>query len=188
METQTPSQIAPFTPAPGSTVVYGLHGKCTIVAVENRFIGGETLPFFKMEVQKSTLSRSTRQEPAIWVPCSTAHEKGMRAVITTADVEEIQKIFSSREFYFPLDDSWSSLQPKLEAAVRKEGALGSAKVLSFLFVLKKKQVVPTPEVNRFSENVSRIFFREMSDLLQESAKSLEEKANRSMRYKLLPDH
>ncbi len=192
MDTETPSAAAtsatPSTFTPGSTVVYGMHGKCTILAIENKTVGGVTVPYFKMEVQKSTLSRSTRQEPAIWVPCSTAQEKGMRAVMTTTDAEEVNKVFASREFYFPLDESWGSLQSKLENSIRREGFIGSAKVLSCLFVLKKKQVVPTPEVNRFSESVSRIFFRELSDLLQEPAKSLEEKANRAMRFKLLPDH
>src|SRR5579885_1522633 len=183
MEPQTP--IHEF--APQSTVVYGLHGKCLITAIESRTIGSQTIKFYKLEVQKSALSRSQRQEPAIWVPVSSAREQGLRAPMTAEEAEAVLRTLASREYFFQINESWSSILPKLESTIRIEGGIGMAKVLSYLFVLKRKQVVPTPEVARFYENVSRLLLRELSEILGKPIRALEDQIARGFRQKLLPD-
>ena len=81
----------------GTTVVYGMHGKCVVRAVESRQHAGEAIAFYKLEPQKSALSRSTRQEPAIWVPLATAQERGLRAPVDADSAQEVLKILASRE-------------------------------------------------------------------------------------------
>ena len=171
----------------GTSVVYGLHGKCTVMAIETRELAGATQKFYKLEVQKSPLSRTTRHEPAIWVPVSTAKNRGIRAPMSLEDVEAAFAILSSREYYLPTNDSWATTQNKIESLVRAEGSMGIAKALSFLFVLKKKQVVPYPEVNRINETLQRQFSKEASDLLGETMKAIDERIAKSMKNKLLAD-
>lgn len=173
--------------APGTPVVYALHGRCNVMGIETRELGGQAMRFYKLEIQKSALSRSSRQEPAIWVPIENARERGLRAPINTGTLEAVNQIFSSREYYFELNQPWNAVLPKLESTIRQEGAIGLAKVASFLHVLKKKQVVASSEVNRFQETVHKILFREISELTGETMKALEEKALKAFRQKLLPD-
>ncbi len=173
---------------PGSSVVYALHGKCTVVSVESRTIGSQELPFYKLEVQKSALSRSTRQEPAIWIPVASAVERGVRAPLTKEDAENVLSILMSREYYFPLNETWNVVQPKLEAAIRLEGGAGLAKVYSYLAVLKKRHVVPPSEITRFSETVSKLMMRELTETLHRTPRSLDEQIQKGIRLKLAVSH
>jgi RNA polymerase-interacting CarD/CdnL/TRCF family regulator len=185
MDSRTPtSASASFQP--GSPVIYAMHGKCSVVSVETRQTGSQSIEYYKLEIQKSPLSRSTRQEPAIWVPVSSARERGMRAPITAQEAEGIFQILNSREYYFPLGESWSASQPKLEATIRNEGGQGLAKALSFLHVLKRKQIVATPEVARMYETVSRLLIRELCEACGETPRNVEDKIARGMRQKLVP--
>lgn len=195
METQNPQNPTPVS-APekkgefssGETVIYALHGKCNVLSVEDRSVGGEAMRFYKLEIQKSPLSRSSRHEPAIWVPVASAKERGMRAPITAAEVAAVQSIFSTREYYFELNAAWHSVLPKLESAIRNEGAIGLAKVASYLFVLRRKQVVPSSELIRFQETVNKLLLRELSEATGEQIRTLEERMSKSMKHKLLPDN
>ena len=194
-QSQNTSQIAAVNAAlasnseipVGALVVYGMHGKCTITAVETRELGGTPQKFYKLEVQKSPLSRTTRQEPAIWVPVTTAKNRGIRAPMTMADVEAAFAILSNREYYLPVNEPWATTQNKIETLVRNEGGIGIVKALSFLFVLKKKQVVPYPEVNRINETLQKQFAKEVSELTGETIKAVEERIVRAMKNKLLAD-
>lgn len=187
--TQVRAALAANSEIPvGSAVVYGLHGKCTIAAVETREVAGQAQRFYKLEVQKSTFSRSSRLEPAIWVPVTTAKKRGMRAPMTLEDAEHAFQILSNREYYLPVNESWNSSQTKIEALIWNEGSIGIAKAISFLFVLKKKQVVATPEVNRTNETLQRQLAKEISELTGETIKAVEERIAKSMRNKLLSDN
>lgn len=172
----------------GTTVIYPMHGKCTIAATESRQIAGETVPFYKIEIQKSAFSRSTRQEPTIWVPVSSARDRGLRLPITAELAQAIYQVFSNREYYFDPHLSWATILPQLEQSIRTEGGIGLAKVASYLFVLKKKQIVPSQEVAKFSESVNRMLFRELSEATGETIREIEVKTTKSMRSKLLPDN
>jgi RNA polymerase-interacting CarD/CdnL/TRCF family regulator len=174
--------------APSTTVIYALHGKCVVTGIESRTVGSETLRFYKLEIQKSSLSRSQRQEPAIWVPVGSAREQGLRAPTSAENAEEVLRTLASREYYFNANESWSAVLPKLESSIKIEGAIGMAKVLSYLFVIKRKQVVPTPEVSRYYESVSRLLLRELSEALNKPIRALEDQIARGFRQKLLPDN
>lgn len=173
---------------PGTSVIYAMHGKCSVLSVETRNSGNETVEYYKLEIQKSPLSRSTRQEPAIWVPVSSARERGLRTPMSAADAEAVFQVINSREYYFPITDSWSAIQPKLESAIRNEGGTGLAKVLSYLHVLKRKQIVATPEVARMFETVSKLLIRELADATSETPRNVEDKIARGMRQKLIPNN
>jgi RNA polymerase-interacting CarD/CdnL/TRCF family regulator len=174
--------------AVGTTVIYPMHGKCTIVATENRQIGGQSVPFYRIEIQKSSFSRSARQEPTIWVPVASAKERGLRLPISTELAQAIYQIFANREYYFDPHQSWAAVLPQLEQTIRTEGGIGLAKVASYLFVVKKKQIVPTQEVAKFSESVNRMLFRELSEATGETIREIEVKTTKAMRSKLLPDN
>lgn len=183
MDTRSPSPFQPGTP-----VIYAMHGKCAVISVETRQTGGESIEYYKLEIQKSPLSRSTRQEPAIWVPVSSARERGMRSPLSAQDTESVFKVINSREYYFPLNESWSAIQPKLESTIRSEGAPGLAKALSFLHALKRKQIVASPEVSRMYEMVSKLLIRELAEATGETPRNIEDKIARGMRQKLIPNN
>lgn len=172
---------------PGATVIYGMLGKCTIVSFESKKLGDEDVNFYKLQVQKSSLSRSSRQDPAIWVPMNTARQRGLRFQMSAEEASAVLGIFSNREYYFNLSETWSTVQKKLEACICEEGASGLAKVSSFLFVLKKKQIVLSSEVARLHEAVNKLLLRELSEITGEPVKLLEERITKSVKQKLLPD-
>jgi RNA polymerase-interacting CarD/CdnL/TRCF family regulator len=201
METRTPalSAIVETTTSPessqvqgefpvGASVIYGLHGKCSVVAIESRDIGNENIRFYKLEVQKSALSRSNRQDPAIWIPIASSKDRGLRAPMNAADAEKVLATLASREYYFDPSESWTAVYQKLEASIRQEGGIGLAKVASFLHVLKKKQIVPTSEVIRFGETVNKLLFRELTEATGTPIRTLEDKINKGFRQKLIPDN
>jgi RNA polymerase-interacting CarD/CdnL/TRCF family regulator len=172
---------------PGTSVIYGMHGKCAVVSIETRQAGGESSIYYKLEMQKSPLSRSVRQEPAIWVPVASARERGLRSPLQTSEeAEAVYKITQSREYYFQINEAWSVINPKLEAAIRNEGATGLAKVLSFVHVLKRKQVVASPEVNRLYETVSKLLIRELHDATNAPTRDIEDRIAKGLRQKLIP--
>jgi len=187
METQGPIEVPPTEFLPGSSVIYAMHGRCNVLGTEMRSLGGESIRFYKLEVKKSSLSRSNRHEPAIWVPVATARDRGLRAPMSKDEADGAMKVLMSREYFFKPNDSWSSTQPKLEATVRLEGGIGLAKVASFLYVLKRKQIVPSTEVIKLQEMIHKLLFRELSEALGEPSRVLEEKVVKGFRAKMIPD-
>jgi RNA polymerase-interacting CarD/CdnL/TRCF family regulator len=172
----------------GASVIYALHGKCSVLGTETKQMDGKSVSFYRLELKKSNLSRSQKTEPAIWVPVSNAKDRGMREPMNKEQAAEAMSLLNSREYFFKLTDMWNVLQPKFEETIRAEGGLGLAKVVSFLFVLKKKSIVASPEVLKLSENVEKLLFRELAEALNEPIKELEEKVYKGFRNKLKPDH
>ncbi len=187
METPTPTEVPSHEFQPGSSVIYAMHGKCHVIGTESRSHGGETIQFYKLEMKKSALSRSGKQEPAIWVPVATAKERGLRSPMSKETAEAAMKLLLSREYFFKVSEPWNILQPKLEAAIRLEGGLGLAKVASFLYVLKRKLIVAPTEVTKLQETIHKLLFKELSEALGENSRVLEEKVNRGFRSKMIPD-
>lgn len=171
----------------GTEVIYGLHGRCTVISVESKNVGGTDLNFYRLEIQRPIPSRTTKLGPTIWLPVTSAKEQGIRKPMDFNEAEMTLIILESREFYFQLEEPWKTLFPKLEVCIRKEGGVGLAKVESFLFVLKNKIVVPSTEILRFSELVTRLLLRELSQALNEPIKSLEERIQKLMKGKLQTD-
>ncbi len=172
----------------GDTVIYPLHGKCQITGIESKTVGGQSIAFYKVEVVRSAFARTTRKEPAIWIPVSTAAERGLRRPMTNEMLATVWSLLENREYFFAGSDSWGVAQPKLEAAIRSEGALGLAKVASYLHALKRRMIVPSTEVAKMSENVEKLLVREISELTGEQVRTIEERMHKAMRHKLLPDH
>lgn len=172
----------------GEAVIYGMHGKCEIIGIETRETDGQSVAYYKLEIQRSPLSRSTRHEPAIWVPVTSAREKGMRPPIQACDSEAIYEILNSREYYFSIQEPWSALKPRIENSIRIEGGLGLAKALSYLHVLKRKQIVASPEVNRMYEAVSKLLIRELNEATSEPTRNIEDRIAKSLRHKLIPSN
>jgi RNA polymerase-interacting CarD/CdnL/TRCF family regulator len=172
---------------PGAPVIYAMHGKCNVLGTETRQMGDKSIRFYKLEIKKSALSRSNRQEPAIWVPVSTAKERGLRAPMNRIEAESAMKLLMSREYFFSTQEPWNLILPKLESTILNEGGLGLAKVSSYLHVLKRRQVVPASEILKLHETVHKLLLRELSEAFEEPIRNLEEKIARGFRSKLLPD-
>lgn len=187
METQGPTEVPQTEFLPGSFVIYAMHGKCHILGTETRTLSGLPILFYKLEIKKSALSRSTKQEPAIWVPVENARDRGLRAPMSLLEAEAAMKTLSTREYYFKLNEPWSSIQHKLENTIRLEGGVGLAKVASYLYVLTRKQIVSSTEINKLKETVFKLLFRELGEAFGDLPKAIEEKANKGLRTKLLPD-
>jgi RNA polymerase-interacting CarD/CdnL/TRCF family regulator len=188
METQTQTEVSITEFSPGSAVIYAMHGKCSVIGTEVRTLGGEQIRFYKLEVKKSPLSRSNRQDTAIWVPVATAKEKGLRVPMSKVEADAALQVLLSREYFFKPSEAWTVIQPQLENSIRVEGGIGLAKVASYLFVLKRKQIVPQPEVVKLQEAVHKLLFRELSEALGEPSKNIEGRVLKGFRSKLIPDN
>ncbi len=172
----------------GSTVVYGFHGKCNVLGVENRQMGEKVIEFYKLEIRKPALSRSTKKEPAIWVPVQNAVNLGLRSPINEDQAQVALAILSSREYYFPLNESWNVIHPTLENEIRAQGCVGLAKVASYLHGLKRKFIVPPTEITKFHDTVNRLLFRELAEILFESVSATEARVNKLLKHKLHLDN
>jgi len=172
----------------GQSVIYGLHGKCSVIAIESRTDGNASKVFYKLEKVRSALSRSARPEPAIWVPVDSAPALGLRAPLSAQGADAVFEILQSKEYHFSLNEPWTATYATLERAIKTEGALGLAKAFGFLHVLRKKQVVPTPEVNRAFEQVQKLLSRELCEALSVAPRDLNERIEKAVRHKLKPDH
>lgn len=188
METQTLSEKPESEFQPGAPVIYAMHGKCQVVKTEVRLLDGANIRFYKLEVKKSSFSRSNRQDPAIWVPVIQARDLGLRSPMTQEEAEVAMKLLNSREYFFDPHEPWSVVHSKLENSIRVEGGIGLAKVASFLFVLKKKQIVPSSEVLKLQETIQKLLFREMSDALLQPIRVIEERVLKGFKAKLIPDN
>ena len=173
---------------PGSPVIYALHGKCSVISIESRTFGDKTVRCYKLQVSKPALSRSTRQEPAIWLPVDAALARGLRAPLTHVESDAVLAALANREYYFNASEDWKVVQPKLEACIQHEGAMGLAKVISYLFVSKNRYAVAPSEISKFFESSLKLLVRELAEALGgEKMRPLEERIIKSMRHKLLPD-
>lgn len=171
----------------GTEVIYGIHGKCQVLTIESREVSGQASRFYKLEVQKSALSRSAKREPAIWLPVASARAQGLRPPMTLVVAEAAMTILMSREFFFNPAEPWSLVYPKLEATLRNEGGPGLARVYSYLYVLKRRQVVPASDVVKLLDSVYKIMIRELAEAFGEAPRILEERMAKGLRQKLLAD-
>lgn len=192
METQSPSHDpkqlkGQHEISVGTTVIYGRNGKCRVSGVEIRMIGGAPVKLYKLEVQKSPLSRSSKHEPAIWVPVASAAQQGLRLPMDGPQAEAALEVLSSREYYFDPKTPWNNQSTLLEKTINVEGGVGMAKVLSFLHVLKRKQVLLGTDANRLLEHVHRQLLREISEALHEPMTNIEDRITKGLRHKLIPD-
>ena len=181
----TPGAAAEF--APGSDVIYSVHGRCQVKAIEERTVGGQRLRFYRLEPQRSALSRSTRPEPAIWLPVMNANQRGLRCLMNKEQCQQAFEILTDGEYYFALQNAWNHTQSELEACLAIEGGIGLAKVLGFLHVLKARRIVPPSDVIRMFELVHRLLVRELVEVLGEPVKTIEERVEKALRQKLKPD-
>ena len=187
METQLQKEAPQTEFSLDSAVIYTLHGKCKITQIDTRTHEGNSIQFYKLEVQKSPLARTNRSDPAIWVPVSNSRNLGLRAPITRPEAEEVLKVISSKDSFYSLSEPWHLIHTKLEAAIRAEGCIGLGKVFSYLYVLKRKLGTLPKDPTKFYELVHKLLFRELSEALEEAPKAIEDKLARSLKNKPVLD-
>lgn len=190
MDTHLPPEVQAAQPAPsaneltvGAEVIYGLHGKCTVTAIENRSIGGVESPYFRLEVVRSPLSRSARQSPAIWVPFNAVTRGLLRPQASREQAETAMGLLQNREYYLPIQTEWRTAAPQLEKMIEREGLSGLAKAFSYLFCLRKKFHTLQPEQQKMMDSVQRALLRELSEILQLTPRDLEDQISKGMRGK-----
>ena len=167
----------------GADVVYALHGHYRISSIEVREFDHKSVKFYKLETQKRKHPRASANDHAIWIPVSSAKERGLRYPMTTKDVEEVFRILETKESLFELDESWLSIHERLETCIYAEGAIGLAKVYSYLCFLKRKQIVPPTVIARFLETVEKALLREISITLEQPLRIIEERIQKTLRQK-----
>lgn len=174
----------------GDEVSYGLHGKCVITGIETKTLGANEVSFYQIRVLKNPITAKVpgKHEPSILIPVDTAPAKGLRHLMTKTDAETILKLLSEPDYHFELNGNWLAKQKLLEDVIRKEGAIGLAKVVGHVYVLLKQDAVPPSQVSRFYDNVYRIFLRELADAMDSTPKDIEPIVNRALRNKLSKDN
>ena len=170
----------------GTAVIYGIHGRCTVTGVEFRKIGEKSIPFYKLEIYRP-IAPKTKRDTAIWIPVESAKKRGLRQLMPEEIVEKAINILTSREYFFSLHEKIHQIQPKLDVCIQEEGGIGLAKVVSYLYTLKNRQIVPTNEVLKLYETHSRILFREIAEIRSSTIRIIEDQVARGMKSKLLPD-
>lgn len=172
----------------GTTVIYGTLGKCKVSSIETRTINGEEIPFYRLEPVRSTFSRSSRQDPSIWLPIASANKRGLRTPINAETAAALFELFSNREYFFSIHDEPSRVLPELEQAILTEGAIGLAKAYSFFYVIKRRQIVLPNEYAKLEESVQKLLMRELSEATDQPSRVVEEQITKLLRKKIQPDH
>ena len=172
----------------GDIFRYGLFGRCRLLGTETKVLSGNTVAFYKLEPVKSSFSRSTRQEPSILLPVKTAIEHGLRGNMTTEQAEQIFLVLASRDYYFDINEPWHTVFSKLDYCARKEGAIGLAKALSYLHILRSRQIVTQKELSRIYDLLKKQLLNETSETLKMAPAEIEIKIDKALRSKLLSNH
>ena len=170
----------------GDEVSYGLHGKCVITGIETKEINDGSVSFYQVRTLKNpiTAKNPNRNDPCILIPVSSAQAKGLRPLVTKEEAESILKLLSDSEYHFDLNETWVSKQKKLEESIRKEGAIGLAKVVGHLFIMIKNDAVPPTSLTKFYESIYKILARELGESMGLTTKEIEPLLNRALRNKL----
>lgn len=174
----------------GSEVIYGLHGRCAITSIETKQVGGENISFYRLEplIKNPIVKTTTKKDRAILLPVAGARKRGLRHPIgAQTDVDSIHEILGNKETYFELDAHWREVLPKLEACINAEGAIGLAKVLSFVHVRRAHHVVPPSDLVKFHESIQKLLAREISEVVGQTVGVVEEDIDRRLKAKLRPD-
>ena len=171
----------------GSKVIYSLHGRCSVDGIENKTMGGENIRFYKLQLEKNSLAKTTKKEPSIWLPVATAKGRGLREMLTFEELEKVYEIIDSREYYFDAATPFQKILSTLEKSVNAEGVLGLAKVVSYAYFRRHREVVPTGPIVKYYESVQKQLAREISEITGESITSLEARFEKGMRNKMHPD-
>lgn len=174
----------------GDEVSYGLHGKCVITAIETKELGGSPVTCYQMRAIKNPIIAKIpgKAEAAILVPVDSASAKGVRSLMTKQDAEFAIRSLTDREYHFELDLPWVSKQKLLEETIRKEGFIGLAKVVGHLYVVIKRDAVPSSIVLKFYESVYRVFLRELSEAFSLPSKDVELILTKALKSKLALDN
>lgn len=186
--TERKQMNTPFQFIKGDEVIYGLIGKCTIAEIESKKVGNEEHLFYRLERVKPAHLKAKRPEPQILLPLTKAEKTGLRKEISALELEKLYEIFSSRELFLPLNQTWAITLVALEQMIRAEGAFGLARAYSFLFVLQNRQHLLNAEQNRFFETVRHALFKELSDVTQRTFREIETEIHQLLKTKLKYDH
>ena len=176
----------------GDEVAYGLHGKCVITAISTKELGDETVSFYQIRAIKNPImakTQASKGEAAILVPVDSASAKGLRPLMTKEDAEKALLFLAEPDYHFELSSTnWVSKQKMLEDIIRKEGFTGFAKVIGHLHILQSRDVVPSSIVQKFFDNVCRIFSKELGEALGIQTKDAEVLMNKALKAKLAADN
>lgn len=170
----------------GDEVSYGLHGKCVITGIETKELSSGPVNFYQIRTIKNpiTAKNPNRKDGFILIPVSNAAVTGLRPLMTKSEAEIVLKLLADPDYHYEMSETWVSKQKTLEEAIRKEGAVGLAKVVGHLYVMIKQDVVPPSDVMRFYDNVYKILAKELSESLGIAPKNLEPLVLRALKSKL----
>lgn len=169
----------------GDEVTYGIHGRCQIMGIETKTIGGAPVHFYQIRaVSFSPIpNKNARPTPNILVPVDNAEASGLRAPLSDDGAATVFRMLEDQEYYFPIQEQWTSKQKRLEDTLRKEGAIGLAKVVGHLHVVLQQDAAPRSEVNRYFEQALRVLVREIAEASGSTAKEVEAKVRRALKSK-----
>jgi RNA polymerase-interacting CarD/CdnL/TRCF family regulator len=185
---QNTPQTQPFQE--GAAVIYGLHGRAQVAEVVTKKVGTESLSFYRIQIQKNSINglKVAKKDSSILIPIQTARKNGLRDLMSTEEAERALAILNSRDYYYSLQEHFHIASPKLEAVVASEGGIGLAKVVSFLYTLKNRQVVASSEVSKSYELYSKVLFRELAEVTNTTITHIEEITAKGLKSKLLADN
>lgn len=167
--TQPVLQQNVFTP--GETVIYGIHGKGTIVSVLKMNMGGIEEEFYKVKIE-SKLSKMSD----VLVPKKRASEMGLRRPLVQDDV---LPFFSQMAELVEVDISgfdWEKEEKQIQALIG-EGKLGLAKAVSRLHQTLRAMPVPEPLVETTYKTLRSMAQVEITHALKKHHKNVRDMIN-----------
>jgi RNA polymerase-interacting CarD/CdnL/TRCF family regulator len=174
----------------GAAVVYGIHGRAQVAEIIIKNVGSKNLSFYRIQIQKNSINgiKTPKKDSSILIPVNSARKNGLRGLMSTDEAERALAILNGRDYYYSLQSHFHIMVPQLEAAATTEGGLGLAKVVSYLYTLKNRQVVASSEVSKTYDLYSKVLFRELAEVLNTTIKDIEDRTTKGLKSKLLADH
>ncbi|MDA3971648.1 MAG: CarD family transcriptional regulator [Desulfobulbaceae bacterium] len=110
----------------GDMAVYPGHGVGKIKKIETQVVAGEEHSFYVMEVRDTSMT--------VMIPCLTSEKVGLRAIITTDDVDEVFTILNMKDVEI-VAQPWNQRYREYMEKIKSGSVFEIASVLRDLFVL-----------------------------------------------------
>ena len=172
----------------GDVVVYGTRGKHTIISIESRTMGDQTMSFYKLEpVNYAVAKRTTTNNASILVPAATARKSGLRANCSANEMEKALAMFAEKDPHIDesiLSTPANKLTVEIEKLCSEFGALGIAQSIQVLVVIHRRDAAMPKNLQAQLDQLLKNISREFADLRGETpANEIEAEIRKQLKLK-----
>lgn len=173
----------------GDVVVYGTRGKHTILSIESRTMGEQSMDFYKLEpVNYAVAKRASTNSASILVPAATARKSGLRSNCSASEMEKAINLLNQKDAEVPesiLSIPANKLGAEIEKLCNEFGAIGIAQSIQVLVAIQKRDAAMPKNLQTLLDQLLKNLSREFSDHKSPTpANEIEAELRKNLKLKL----